>query len=113
MKIAVIGIGKTGSEVIKLLPKSQLSGAYDIDNPPTVAALKKADVAIVFVPGNAVAEILPIVMQAGILAVWGSTGFAWPKDLNEQLQKQQTKWIIAANFSLSMHLIRRCLGELG
>jgi 4-hydroxy-tetrahydrodipicolinate reductase len=109
MKIAVIGIGKTGSEVIKLLPKEQVCGAYDVDNPVTLLELRKADVIISFVPGVAVMEVLPIIMASGIPAVWGSTGFKWPSDLDNQLKKQHTKWIVSANFSLSMNLIRHCL----
>jgi len=112
MKIAVIGIGKTGSEVVKLLPKEQLSGAYDVDNPVTITELKKANAVISFVPGAAVAEVLPIVMAAGVPAVWGSTGFTWPKDLDEKLKEYKTKWVIAANFSLSMNLIRHWLAKL-
>lgn len=113
MKIAVIGIGKTGSEVVKLIPREQLSGAYDIDDQVTSDELKKADAVIIFVPGIAVAEVLPVVMAAGIPAVWGSTGFKWPENLDAQLKQQQTKWVIASNFSLSMNLIRHCLPILG
>lgn len=113
MKIAVIGIGKTGKEVVKLLPKEQLSGAYDIDDQVTSDELKKAAVVIIFVPGAAVAEVLPVVMASGIPAIWGSTGFKWPEDLDQQLKQHQTKWVIAANFSLSMNLIRHCLTILG
>jgi 4-hydroxy-tetrahydrodipicolinate reductase len=113
MKIAVIGIGKTGSEVVKLIPKEQLSGTYDIDDQVTSDELKKADAVIIFVPGTAVAEILPIVMASGIPAIWGSTGYKWPEDLDQQLKQQQTKWVIASNFSLSMNLIRHCLAILG
>jgi len=109
MKIAVIGNGKTGSEVVKLLSEPTI---YDIDNPVKVSELQQADAAIIFVPGTAVAEILPIVMEAKIPAIWGSTGFDWPKNIDQQLQQQQSKWVIAANFSLSMHLVRHCLNEL-
>ncbi|KPJ67454.1 MAG: hypothetical protein AMJ43_04145 [Coxiella sp. DG_40] len=112
MKIAIIGSGKTGGEVVKLLPENQISGIYNSSNKVTKDQLKNADVAIIFVPGSAVPEILPIVISAGIPAVWGSTGFEWPSDLDEQLKKHHTKWIIATNFSLGMNLIRHCMKTL-
>ena len=112
MKIAIIGAGKTGSEVAKLLPENQISGIYNSTNKVTKDRLRDVEVAIIFVPGSAVPEILPIVMSSGIPAVWGSTGFDWPSDLDEQLKKQHTKWVIATNFSLGMNLIRHCMQVL-
>jgi 4-hydroxy-tetrahydrodipicolinate reductase len=112
MKIAIIGSGKTGSEVVKLLPENQISGIYNSSNKVTKDQLKNADVAIIFVSGSAVPEILHIVMSSGIPAVWGSTGFKWSDNLNEQLKKQGTKWVIATNFSLGMNLIRHCMRVL-
>jgi 4-hydroxy-tetrahydrodipicolinate reductase len=112
MKIAVIGAGKTGGEVVKLLSSEQVAGVYDDFNLPTVEKLKQADVVIIFAPGSAVAELMPVVLEAKILAVWGSTGFVWPDNLNEQLKKQSVKWIVASNFSLGMNLIQQCLKVL-
>lgn len=112
MKIAVIGTGKTGGEVIKLISPDQLSGAYNTTNPVSIDKLAEADAAIVFVPGAAVPKLMPIVMAAGIPAVWGSTGADWPEDLSEQLQTSGSKWVIAANFSLGMNLVRQCIKVL-
>ena len=109
MKIAVIGTGKTGGEVIKLISPDQLCGAYNTTNPVSIDKLADADVAIIFVSGTAVPKLMSIVMAAGIPAVWGSTGAVWPKDLDEQLQTSGNKWVIAANFSLGMNLVRQCI----
>lgn len=108
MKIAVIGTGKTGGKVVELLgPDKALT--FDENNPPTVDKLKKADAAIIFVPGDAVDDVLPVVLEAGIPAAWGSTGYSWPEDLDEQVQSKNTKWILASNFSLGMNIIRKSI----
>jgi len=112
MKIAIIGSGKTGSELIKQLPKDQISAIYNTSNPPTPEKLKQADAAIIFVPGSSVEKLLPIILESRIPAIWGSTGFTWPDHLDALLKKQQTKWIVASNFSLGMNLIRHCLKKL-
>lgn len=113
MKTAIIGNGKTGSEIVKLLPHQEIVAIFDIDHPVTVAALKTADVVIVFIPGDQVANIIPILLEAKILAVFGSTGFSWAEDLNTKLIEKKIAWVKAANFSLSMNLIRHCLKILG
>lgn len=109
MKIAVIGTGKTGGKVAELLTDDQISETFDEDNPPTAAKLKKADAAIIFVPGGAVDDIIDEVFHSGIPAVWGSTGYEWPEDLNQRLQEAGQKWLKASNFSLGMNIIRRAI----
>lgn len=107
-KIAVIGTGKTGGEVAALLGEN-LFETFNSANPATVEKLKNADAAIIFVPGNAVADVLPIVLQAGIPAAWGSTGFDWPAEIDRQVKEREARWIIASNFSLGMNLIRKSI----
>ncbi len=114
MKIAVIGTGKTGSEVVKLLNKDQIVGPFDTGNPPTVEKLKSADAAIIFVPGSAVDDVKEIVLSAEIVAAWGSTGYNWQDDqLNAELKDRGLKWMRASNFSLGMNVVRRCLRIIG
>ncbi|SMO44643.1 dihydrodipicolinate reductase C-terminal domain-containing protein [Gracilimonas mengyeensis] len=108
MKIAVIGTGKTGGKVVELLGEDR-AVPFDEDNPPTVDKLKKTDAAIIFVPGDAVAEVLPMVLEAEIPAAWGSTGYEWPEDLDEQVKAKNTKWVLASNFSLGMNIIRKSI----
>lgn len=114
MKIAVIGTGKTGSEVVKILDDDQIVGPFNSEHPPTIEALQPADAAIIFVPGRAVDEILDTVLAAGIAAAWGSTGYDWPHDeLDKKLKADGLKWMRASNFSLGMNIIRRCLKIIG
>lgn len=108
MKISVIGTGKTGGRVVELLGED-LGDTFDGHHPPTVEKLKEADAVIIFVPGDAVPEILDIVLEAGIPAAWGSTGYDWPQDLDERVRQQGARWVMASNFSLGMNIIRNAI----
>ena len=108
MKIAVIGAGKTGGKVVELLG-NDLSEVFDEDNEPTVEKLKESDAAIIFVPGDAVPDIIDKVIESGIPAAWGSTGYDWPEDLEDKVKAQHAKWVIASNFSLGMNVIRKSI----
>lgn len=109
MKLAVIGTGKTGSKVVELLNPDQISDTFDEDHKPTDEKLRKADAAIIFVPGTAVDDIFDVVLASGIPAVWGSTGYEWSKNLDLQLKDAGVKWLKASNFSLGMNIIRRAI----
>lgn len=113
MKFAVIGTGKTGGKVVEILGDDQIVGPFDSSNKPTAEKLKKADAAILFVPGSAVEELLEPLMEAGIPAAWGTTGYDWPENLDQQLKGKNLKWLRASNFSLGMNIVRRCLGVIG
>lgn len=113
MKIAVIGTGKTGGKVIEVLNDDQVVGPFDSTNKPTAEKLSEADAAILFVPGTAAEELMEPLMEAGIPAAWGTTGYDWPEDLDAQLKEQNVKWLQASNFSLGMNIVRRCLGVIG
>lgn len=112
MKIAVVGQGKTGSEVVKLLGK-KLHQVFDRKNPVSVAALKESDAVIIFVPGANVPDILSIIKESKVPAVWGSTGFTWPKNLDEELNEDHIRWVVATNFSLGMQILRHTLNIMG
>lgn len=108
MKVAVIGTGKTGGKVVELLG-DELAEAFDEYNQPTVEKLQKADAAIIFVPGDAVPDIIDIVIESGIPAAWGSTGYEWPADLEDRVKSKNSKWVLASNFSLGMNIIRKSI----
>lgn len=112
MNVAVIGTGKTGGEVVDLLPPENIVGPFNTDHRPTAAKLKSADVIIVFVPGSAVPDIMETIMEAKVPAVWGSTGFDWPEDLDQKLKQEGIKWLKASNFSLGMNIVRRCISVI-
>ena len=108
MKISVIGTGKTGGKVVEMLG-SKLAYAFDEYNPPTLEKLKESDAVIIFVPGDAVKDIIDLVLESGIPAAWGSTGYSWPDDLDEKVEAAGTRWVLATNFSLGMNIIRHAI----
>lgn len=114
MKIAVIGTGKTGGHVADLLDEDQIVGPFDSQNPPEPEALKAADAAVIFVPGSAVDDIIDAVLDSGVAAAWGSTGYDWPHEqLDRRLKERGIRWMRASNFSLGMNIVRRCLAIIG
>lgn len=113
MKFAVIGTGNTGAKVVEVLDDKQIVGPFDELNKPTTQKLKKADAAILFVPAPAVDELIEPLIESGIPAAWGTTGYEWPEDLDEQLRQKGIKWLRASNFSLGMNIVRRCLKVIG
>jgi 4-hydroxy-tetrahydrodipicolinate reductase len=108
MKISVIGTGKTGGKVVELLGDN-LAYAFDEDNPPTLDKLRESDAVIIFVPGDAVGDILELIIESGVPAAWGSTGYEWPDDLNNRVTEVGSKWVLATNFSLGMNIIRHSI----
>ena len=108
MKISVIGTGKTGGKVVELLGDN-LAYAFDENTPPTPEKLKESDAVIIFVPGDAVGNIIDMVIESGTPAAWGSTGYSWPEDLDAKIKAQNSKWVLATNFSLGMNIIRQAI----
>lgn len=105
MKFAVIGTGKTGSCILKLLPKQEVLYAFNSQNPPTVAKLKQVDASIVFVTGPVMQSMIPSLLEAKRPLVTGSTNIKWPPHLNEELIQLGIPWIHANNFSIGMNLL--------
>lgn len=112
-KIAVIGKGKTGKEVLKLLSQTEIPVIFDSSHPVTPEALQGLDAAIVFVPGTAVPSIFDILIASRLPTVWGSTGFDWPQNLHERLVGAKSHWVMASNFSPMMAIIQKMLSALG
>ena len=115
MKIAVLGKGKTGSEVIELLklqkPVVPMT-IFDSQNVPTLQKLKGHDVIISFLPGEAFTNLIPTLVDSKIPVVCGSTGFEWPRTLNFKLKDQRIRWIYSSNFSLGMNLVQQMIFTL-
>ncbi|MDZ7756364.1 dihydrodipicolinate reductase C-terminal domain-containing protein [Rhodohalobacter sp.] len=108
MKISVIGPGKTGGHVVKLLG-DDLGDAFDESNPPTVEEIKASGCCYHIRSGDAVPDIIDDVIESGVPAAWGSTGYDWPEDLDEKVKAHKSKWVIATNFSLGMNIIRKSI----
>ena len=113
MRIAAIGTGRTGSEVINLLSESTLHSIFNSTTPLTAKALQGADIAIVFTPGNTVESISQVILEAKIPSIWGSTGFTWPSNMDRRLREAKLCWVHATNFSLGMVVMRHVLQQLG
>lgn len=109
MKIALLGKGKTGSEVIKL---DQSVTIFDSTNAPTLSKLKGHDVIISFLPGPVFKEYIPLLLESKIPVVTGSTGFEWPTNLDDNLKEAGLKWIKAHNFSLGMNIVKKMIETL-
>lgn len=106
MKIAILGRGKTGSQVIKLASERGLSyTSFHRDNVPTQDNLKGHDVIISFLAGDILSEYLPLLKSLGIPVVSGSTG-------HDFSQVQEVAWIQGNNFSLGMNVVRLMIESL-
>lgn len=111
MKVSVIGTGKTGSAIAEILGDNAV--LFNTRQPANVKALEKTDIAIIFVPGDAAPEIIDILLEANIPAVWGTTGYQWPADLPARVKKSGKSWVIGSNFSLGMNLVRKSISIFG
>jgi len=111
MKISVIGTGKTGGAIVDLLGNKAVP--FNFDNKPSASALAETDAAIIFVPGDAAADVIDTVLESAIPAVWGTTGYKWPEDLPGRVKAVGAKWVIGSNFSMGMNLVRKALKLLG
>jgi len=111
MKISVIGTGKTGGTISEVLGDSALN--FDSNHKPTPGDVSKTDAAIIFVPGEAAAEVAEVMLETSVPAVWGTTGYAWPSNLPDRVKLAGSKWVIGSNFSMGMNLVRKALSLIG
>lgn len=108
MKVAVLGKGKTGNKVIEQLGANEHT-VFDTNNPPTLKSLKGHDVIISFLPGEPFLGYIETLIDSKIPVVTGSTGFDWPKDIDQRLKENKTSWVRAHNFSLGMNLVHQMI----
>jgi 4-hydroxy-tetrahydrodipicolinate reductase len=111
MKVAVVGAGKTGSAVIDLLV-DEVIGPFNSKNKVSYDELVKADVAIVFTPGEVFLEVFPHLIEAKIPVVTGATGFEWNKDMLNAIEGSGVPWVSATNFSLGMNIVKVALNQM-
>lgn len=109
MSIALLGKGKTGSKVLELASDIEV---YDSKNVPTYESLMKHDVIISFLPGEAFAALIPLLLETKKPVVTGSTGFKWPADFHNTLQEKKVAWIHATNFSLGVVVLKQLIERL-
>lgn len=101
MKIALLGVGKTGAKVLEQYPSASV---FNSKNLPSVAALREHDIIISFLPGDTFTTYIPMLLETARPVVTGSTGFEWPKNLNFK-----APWIHATNFSLGMNVVKQMI----
>lgn len=110
MKIALLGKGKTGSQV--LLNKTHQVIAFDSKNPPNFEKLETFDVIISFLPGDAFKSFIPLLIETKLPVVIGSTGFEWPENLDQILKDKKITWIYGSNFSMGVAVVKQMLNKL-
>ncbi len=113
-KISVLGRGKTGAKVIELLNDHhtfRLQEVFHSENPLTLKKLEEADALVVFVNGEVLLKLMPILMRYDRPIVCGTTGFdyhAYAADLS----LRKAPWVYGTNFSLGVHIMRKMLESL-
>lgn len=111
MRIGVIGRGKTGGEVVKILESEvapsgfTLGGVYSRENPLTLHNAAAIDAFVAFVPAEAFREIAPVLASLGKPCVIGATGFGKEIGWLRELVPAQVAWVLGSNFSLGMNLV--------
>lgn len=113
MKYIIIGKGKLGGQVIRCLPQEDILAICDRSNSPTIDLLKRANAAIVCVPGHEFDAILPILIESQMPAVIATTGYPWSEKLQSLVYTKNLQWIVGSNFSLGMNLAFFFAQELG
>jgi len=120
LKIAIIGYGKMGKTIDRLLRDSEDQVILRIDqenrNEVSLAELSQADVAIEFSrPESAVANIRWC-LEAGVPLVSGTTGWLEHYDeMTQAIKDQKGAFLYASNFSIGVNLffaVNRYLAQL-
>lgn len=110
MKIALIGNGKMGKEVVKYAQQNghELIDVFDINNKNdlTVENIQKADVVFEFTNPNSAFENISICLDAGVPCVSGTTG--WLDKMDEiklRCKNEDKAFFYASNFSLGVNIL--------
>ncbi|MFZ4713343.1 MAG: dihydrodipicolinate reductase C-terminal domain-containing protein [Bacteriovoracaceae bacterium] len=113
-KVSVLGRGKTGGKVIELLNDHhafRLSEVFHSQNAPLLKKMEEADALVVFVNGDVLENIMPILMRLDRPIVCGTTGFNY-HPYAADLAQRKSAWLHGSNFSLGVHLMRKMLEEI-
>lgn len=108
-KIALIGQGKTGSEIARMLEGCSLE-VFDQERKPDAATLRGFDAAVVLVPGKALQELIPIFLESKVDVITGlPSETPLPSYLDFAVKQTRARWIVAANFSLGLTIIHEAI----
>jgi len=112
--VAILGKGKTGSKVIELLEKENISFTiFDSKNLLTLEKLKNHEAVISFLPAEPFENYIPLLIESKIPVISGTTGFVYTDELKKKVFDNNLKWIVANNFSLGMNLVKAMIEILG
>ena len=115
LKIALLGKGQTGGQVIKEAKKQGFLRplVFDRSNAPNINDLKEVAAIVCFLPAPALKQYLSVLIDSKRPLISGTTGFSWPYELDQQLKENKTPWIWGSNFSLGMVLMQQLVGLFG
>lgn len=105
MKVAIVGYGKMGKEIEKILIERGHTVVCKLQTKPTVEDLKDVDVAIEFSNPEAAFENIKFLLENKIPTISGTTG--WTDRLDEIIQINEANdaaFLYASNFSLGVNL---------
>lgn len=109
MKIALIGAGKTGAKVSELHRDTTI---FNSANQATIEGLKTCDIIISFLPGDIFVDYIPMLIEAKIPVITGSTGFEWKDEWIKEIHDKKLVWVRAHNFSLGMNIVKNMIETL-
>jgi 4-hydroxy-tetrahydrodipicolinate reductase len=106
VKIALIGYGKMGKAIEKIAHDMghEIVGKFGRSAPPSISALKPADVAIEFTQPELAPKHIALCKAAGIPVVVGTTGwYAHFEDIKQQFHSEGALFT-ATNFSIGVNI---------
>lgn len=112
--VAVLGTGKTGGEVLKIL---RAQGDIEVlalnhSNPPNEDLWNRIDAAVCFLPGPAFLQYLPLFLKIPKPMVIGSTGYELTSEQRQAISKIPCTWVMSSNFSMGMSLAKLVLSQM-
>src|SRR4030095_5880963 len=107
IKLALIGYGKMGKMIESIAKPSEfeITGRFDVDNPPASYLKDKPDVAIEFSTPHSVIDNIKFLTENKINIVCGTTGW-YDKitEIKKIIEQNGTGFIYASNFSVGVNL---------
>ena len=112
MKVAIIGYGKMGHEIEKVLVERghTVVATFDINNADQMVAenLQKADVAIEFTSPATAYDNIRRCIEAGVPVLSGSTGWTERKaEIDELCRQKGGAFFYSSNYSLGVNVMFR------
>jgi 4-hydroxy-tetrahydrodipicolinate reductase len=107
IKLALVGYGKMGKMIESLINPGEfeLTGKFDVINPPREHLTIQTDVAIEFSTPQTVMDNIEFLSSRGINIVCGTTGWYDKADeVKKIIEKNGTGFVYASNFSVGVNL---------